>query len=187
MSEVSSQYHWWSITKVSHWASSSGVMIQHSVSLAWGLCSQTLLLSLIPAFCPFTSSEWFCIGLILLTQNRNTTFYQDSLEGRSVPRPHTKHTASHNGLDVTQGSEIGAPWVTAVRLCCYCPGSGVSAFLITARWEQEIGCKESNEYRISSNQRLCLYLWIFPHTEKSKKYPSLLESLFFSFFHSDSC
>lgn len=76
------------------------------VSLAWGLCSQTLLLFLVPAFCPFTDSEWFCTGLILLTQNRNTTlpstFYQDSLEGRSVPRSHAKHTDSHNGLGVTQ-------------------------------------------------------------------------------------
>lgn len=48
------------------------------VSLAWGLCSQTLLLFLVPAFCPFPDSEWFCMGLILLTQNRtehNTSFH----------------------------------------------------------------------------------------------------------------
>lgn len=43
------------------------------VSLAWGLCSQTLLLLLVPVLCPFTGNEWFCMGLILLAQNRNTT------------------------------------------------------------------------------------------------------------------
>lgn len=32
--------------------------------------------------------------------------------------------------------ETGAPWVTAVTLCCHCPGWGSSAFLITASWEQ---------------------------------------------------
>lgn len=37
--------------------------------------------------------------------------------------------------------ETGAPWVTAVTLCCHCPGWGASAFLIPASWEQQLAAK----------------------------------------------
>lgn len=135
------------------------------VSLAWELCSQTLLLFLIPAFCPFTGSQWFCSHRTG-TQHFLPPFYQDSLEGRSVPRRPTKHS-------FTQWSWCNP--VAQMRSSL----SGSCHTVLPLPWPRSFCCKGSNEHRISSNQRLCLYLLIFPHTERSKKYLSLLE-LFFS-------
>lgn len=140
--------------------------------------------------CPLVSNPSF-LSLyrqwrILLTQNRNTPlpspFYQDSLAGRSMPRPHTKHSFTQHcwcnpvaqrrsSLSDSCHTVLPLPWLRSLCLLGHCKLGATT------------GCKGPNEHRISSNQRLCLYLLIFPHTERSKKYLSLLE-LFFPLFSS---
>lgn len=140
------------------------------VSLAWELCSQTSLLFLIPCFFLPLYRHWMVLhGADPAYTNRNTTLPSTFLSrfSRRQISTQTPHqaTASHNGLAVTQ-------WLRdSFCLLDHCKLGAI------------IGCKGSNEHRISSNPRLCLHLLIFPHTERSK---CISFGTFFS-FHFDSC